>query len=127
MGSTGEDAGAEGFLTRFSMKLVVLSGRAAGTEFSIDSERMTMGRGPGVDAAFDDQAMSRQHAIVEFGTEGFRVRDLGSTNGIRLNGLPVQSAELKHGDRLDVGSLEFQVVVEEREEEPQAYELPAEV
>ena len=127
MSGPDQGIGHEAYLARFSVKLVVLSGRAAGNEISIATERTTLGRGPGVDVAFDDQAMSRQHAIVEYGAEGFRIRDLGSTNGVQLNGLRIQSAEVKHGDRLDIGSLEFQVVVEEREEEPQAYELPAEV
>ena len=41
--------------------------------------------------------------------------------------IAVESAELSHGDRLDIGSLEFQVVVEKRTAEPEAYELPADV
>ena len=121
------DGGFQAFLGRFDVKLVVLSGQTAGNQVPIEAERLTLGRGPGVDCSFDDQAMSRQHAIVEFGAEGFRIRDLGSTNGILLNGEPVQSAELSHGDRLDIGSLEFQVVVEKRTAEPEAYELPADV
>ena len=67
--------------------------------------------------------MSRQHAAIEFSGEGFRLRDLGSTNGTTLNGQPVQSAELRHGDRFEIGGRSFMLAIEERELEPDAYEL----
>ena len=40
--------------------------------------------------------------------EGFRVRDIGSTNGIVVNGAQVQIAELKHGDRFELGDHIFE-------------------
>jgi pSer/pThr/pTyr-binding forkhead associated (FHA) protein len=81
-------------------------------------------RGPSVDLAFDDPAMSRQHVAIEYADEQFRVRDLGSTNGVLLNGEPVQVGEIDDGDRIEIGSHEFQLVVEVREPEPETYELP---
>jgi pSer/pThr/pTyr-binding forkhead associated (FHA) protein len=76
-----------------------------------------------VDKAFDDPAMSRQHAAIEFCGTGLRIRDLGSTNGTLLNGTAVQSAELCHGDRFEIGGRHFLLAIEEREHEPDAYEL----
>ncbi len=67
--------------------------------------------------------MSRQHAVIEFANEGFRVRDLGSTNGVLLNGKPVQAADIKHGDQLDIGSRRMTLVIDERSVEPDVYEL----
>jgi pSer/pThr/pTyr-binding forkhead associated (FHA) protein len=121
-------AGAPGvaaFLERYEMKLKLASGRGAGTVMRLDRERTIVGRGPGVDRAFDDKSMSRQHAAIEFSGAGFRIRDLGSTNGVLVNGSPVQSAELHHGDAVDIGEQRFVVVIEEREAEPEVYEIEA--
>ena len=111
------------FLDRYVAKVTVVSGPGAGAGFTIDRERVIVGRGPGVDRAFDDPAMSRQHAAIEFSGSGFRLRDLGSTNGTLLNGTAVQSVELRHGDRFEIGGRRFLLAIEERECEPDAYEL----
>ena len=115
--------GFEDYLSQFDPKVVVLSGRVAGQEFPLDQERMTMGRGPGVDVAFDDTAMSRQHAAIEYADQRFRIVDLESTNGVLVNGDPVYSSSLGHGDRFQLGTLQFQIVIEEQEESPEAYVL----
>jgi len=113
------------FLDSYVAKVTVVSGPGAGAGFTIDRERVIVGRGPGVDRAFDDAAMSRQHAAIEFNGSSFRLRDLGSTNGTLLNGTAVQSAELRHGDRFEIGGQRFLLAIEEREHEPDAYELKA--
>jgi len=116
-------AGIDGFLAAYRARVVVVAGSSIGQEFSLDRPVITLGRGPGVDFAFDDPSMSRQHAAIEFGNDGFRVRDLGSTNGLTLNGEVAQVGEIGHGDRFEIGGLEFQVVVEERQEAVDVYEL----
>jgi len=121
--SVAEPPRLQEFLDRYVAKVVLVSGPGAGAEFAIDRERVIVGRGPGVDRAFDDPAMSRQHAAIEFCGTGFRIRDLGSTNGTLLNGAAVQSAELHHGDRFEIGGRRFVLAIEEREREPDAYEL----
>jgi pSer/pThr/pTyr-binding forkhead associated (FHA) protein len=117
-------SGADAFLQHFRAALVVLTGDVAGSEFELASERTVIGRGPGVDLAFDDDAMSRQHAALELGPRGFRIQDLGSTNGIAVNESETQVAELKHGDRFKMGEHSFQLVIEKRERPPRTYTLP---
>ena len=117
----------QAFFETYQAKLVSLTGRHAGMEYALDRDCVTMGRGPGVDLAFDDPAMSRQHAAVDYADGGFRIRDLGSTNGLRINGNRVQAEDIKHGDRLEVGTQVFQLVVEEREDAPNTFELTPEV
>lgn len=124
--SRGPGGSVEQFLREFDVRLVAVSGPAAGSQHSLSGERLIVGRGPGVDAAFDDRSLSRQHAAIEFIDGGLRVRDLGSTNGVRLNGMPVQSAELQHGDQIEIGTLTFQLVVERQAVEQEVYELPIE-
>ena len=113
------------FLARYRPSLVILSGGAKGTEYTIDQPRTSLGRGPGVDLAFDDSSMSREHAAIEFGSKGFRLRDLGSTNGTLLNGGECKVGELKHGDKFQIGEHLFQVIFDERSSTPVTFLLGA--
>ena len=117
----------ERFVRRFDVRLVAVSGPCAGLHYPLERARVTIGRGPGVDLAFNDETMSRQHAAFEFAGEAFGVRDLGSTNGVVVNGEPVRSAPLEHGDRLQIGAQTFQVLIETRSSAPDVYELNVEV
>jgi pSer/pThr/pTyr-binding forkhead associated (FHA) protein len=101
--------------------LVVASGMAAGSEFLIETPRFCVGRGPDVDLAFADDAMSSQHAMLELAESGFRVRDLASTNGVRVNGAEVLSADLKHGDRIELGGHELRFLHEKASREPKTF------
>jgi pSer/pThr/pTyr-binding forkhead associated (FHA) protein len=103
--------------------LVIVEGGAEGSEFALEGECCVVGRGPGVDLALDDSAMSRQHAAFERSAEGWRVSDLGSTNGIKVNGAQVKVADLKHGDRVSLGEHVLQYLVEVREQGPRTYKV----
>jgi pSer/pThr/pTyr-binding forkhead associated (FHA) protein len=119
-----EREGERGFLATHSATLVFASGALAGSEVELEKARITLGRGPGSDVVLDDASISHEHAALElFGTTGFRVRDLGSTNGVRVNGAKVSVANLKHGDRLELGSLAFRFVVAERPSAPPTHRL----
>lgn len=118
-----KSGGFKDYQAGHSTKIVVVSGPGAGHTFTIDRERTTMGRGPGADQMYDNPEMSRQHAMIEFAGDRFQIRDLGSTNGIRMNGRQVQAAPLKHGDRFEIGAQTFQIVIEECDESPDTYEL----
>ena len=111
---------------RCQVKIVLLNSEHAGQEYRVGSSRVTLGRGPGVDLAFDDAAMSRQHAALEFEDGVFRVVDLGSTNGVDINECPADAGDIRHGDRFRLGGLDFQLVIDERDDEPDVYELPGE-
>jgi pSer/pThr/pTyr-binding forkhead associated (FHA) protein len=76
-----------------------------------------------VDVAIADETMSRQHFAVEVAGGCFRLRDLGSTNGVLLNGKRVESADLKHGDRIKAGNQELQFLLERIEREPPTYDV----
>lgn len=115
--------GADEFLRRHEARLIVVDGPDAGGQFRLRRERHILGRGPGVDLRIDDPALSRQHVALEYGDGGFRVRDLGSTNGMRVNERAVQVVELAPGDRLEIGSNVLQYLLERCEEEPEVYEI----
>src|SRR5215468_1643199 len=86
-------------------------GYLARHEVALEKPRLTLGRGPGCDVKLDDASISHQHAALELGSNGYRVRDLGSTNGVLVNGARMALAELKHGDKLKFGEIELRYVV----------------
>jgi pSer/pThr/pTyr-binding forkhead associated (FHA) protein len=122
--NAGADAPGFGqFLQKFRASLIAVAGGSEGTEIVIDQRRMTLGRGPGVDLAFENASMSRQHAVIEFAEDGFRINDLDSTNGLEVNGKRVRGAKLRHGDRFVLGNQTFQILIEERDTTPPTYVL----
>jgi len=116
--------GFETFLAEFRASIVVVEGTASGMEYGVERPRVSLGRGPGVDFAFADASMSKVHAEVEWSAGRLRLRDLGSMNGVRVNGAAVQVADLKHGDRFQLGEHVFRLVLEQRQREPRTYVLP---
>lgn len=118
-----ESARRAGFLMSHDAAIVFASGPLGGNEIPLEKERVTLGRGAGVDVVLDDASVSNQHAALELAGAGFRIRDLGSTNGVRVNGSRVAGADLKHGDRLEIGSLCFRYRVEARTASPPTHHL----
>jgi hypothetical protein len=62
-----------------------------------------VGRGSDTDLQLMDQGVSRRHADVYVAGGQATLHDLGSTNGTSVNGHPVQSQQLQHGDVIRVG------------------------
>lgn len=112
-----------GFLSSHSAAIVFASGPLGGTEVPLEKDRVTLGRGVGSDVVIEDASVSNQHAALELSGAGFRVRDLGSTNGVRVNGGRVMASDLKHGDRFDIGSVSFRYRVESRKAAPPIHHL----
>jgi len=68
----------------------------------------TIGRGRDCDVVLEDAGISRRHAEIRPGPAGWTVADLGSTNGVLVNGQPVDVARaLQSGDRVELGSTEL--------------------
>jgi len=69
---------------------------------------VTIGRSRDCDIALEDTGISRRHAEIRPTPDGWTVEDLGSTNGVLLNGHPIRGAELlEAGDRIELGSTEI--------------------
>lgn len=109
---------AQGFLAGHSVAIVLASGPHAGNEVALEKERVTLGRGAKADVVIQDPSVSSEHAALELTERGFRLVDLGSTNGVKVNGCKASLAELKHGDRFELGSVAFRYVVETRRSAP---------
>lgn len=90
--------------------LVVKSGEAAGTEFTLIEGLNRIGRAPGNEIRLDDASISASHCELWLMKERLLVRDLGSTNGTFINGRPVTEGVLSEGDLLSAGRVAFLVV-----------------
>jgi hypothetical protein len=67
----------------------------------------TVGRSRDCDVVIDDTGISRRHAQIRPGGPGWEIEDLGSTNGVLVNGLEISGRQLLHaGDRIEFGSTE---------------------
>ncbi len=65
----------------------------------------TIGRSRSCDVVLDDANVSRQHAEIRPRGDGWMVADLGSTNGIAVNGVRVERPQsLRPGDRIEIGA-----------------------
>jgi hypothetical protein len=65
----------------------------------------TIGRAPMNHIVIDNPAVSAQHAIIAKLADSYRLQDLHSTNGTRVNGIPITEVELKDGDKILFGSV----------------------
>jgi len=83
--------------------LVVVEGPDPARPAAPLGRRLTIGRGAGCDLLLPGRLVSRTHAEVEQTVDGYVLRDLGSHNGTILNGSPIATARLRHGDQIRIG------------------------
>lgn len=87
---------------------------AEGKRFVIGHSGAVVGRSRECDVVLGDSNVSRQHARIALGPGGeWTVEDLGSTNGVQINGAHAHGpALLRSGDRLDIGTVSARFEVE---------------
>ena len=83
-------------------KLKYSSGRHAGRTVDINTVEFLIGRGDQCQLRLDDDNTSREHAVIRCQGDRCVIVDLGSTNGILVNGVKVKDATLKPGDRITI-------------------------
>jgi Protein of unknown function (DUF3662)/FHA domain len=81
--------------------------------YVLDASRSTVGRSRDADCVLRDPNVSRHHAELRRSPSGdWTIADLGSTNGIKVNGRRVGSTRLKSGDKVTMGTTTFQFDIE---------------
>ena len=76
-------------------------------ETPLESFPFSIGRDDSADLKIDSGRVSRGHAVILEDGGGYRVRDLGSTNGTHLNGGKIDEAPLADGDVLLIADVEL--------------------
>ena len=104
------------------VKLKVLVGKNDGKEIPVGMRRFMIGRGDDCHMRPKSEAISRNHCAILVNEEEDQVvlRDLNSRNGTYLNGERITSdMSLDSGDHLQLGRLEFEVVIKDRKPVPE--------
>ena len=94
------------------VQLKVLVGSNVGQVLKVPGPKFFIGRAEDCHLRPGSDLVSRHHCVLMTEGESLVVRDFGSKNGTQLNEQRVTvESELKHGDRLKVGPLEFEVQI----------------
>ena len=78
----------------------------SGVAHELMDEAITIGRGPDNTIVVNDPSISTHHAQLLLEGDTYRLKDLDSTNGTRVNGKPVTEAVLRFDDRIRFGAAE---------------------
>lgn len=101
-------------LPRSRIKLVEMHGKTRGKTYELEiSGEATIGRGSGCDVAIaGDAEISSRHCALVRKNQAVFLRELGSTNGTQVNGVPIVSDyRLQEGDIIGVGRTELRVLL----------------
>jgi predicted component of type VI protein secretion system len=80
-----------------------------GPSILVDKPILLIGRHPECDIQIDSRKISRRHCCIAQVADYLVVRDLDSTNGVRINGVRVVEGPLRAGDELTIGNHRYQV------------------
>jgi pSer/pThr/pTyr-binding forkhead associated (FHA) protein len=91
-------------------RLVMVSPPAPGAEFALTRPRLRIGRSEELEIWVNHRSISREHAEIAIDHGTVMIRDLGSANGVRINGVDTKQGALKPGDVLELGQVRFRMV-----------------
>jgi pSer/pThr/pTyr-binding forkhead associated (FHA) protein len=88
--------------------LVRYLGKVIHQQFVLEHSTTTIGREMGNVVQIVDSGVSKQHAVMHDEGDRWVVEDLGSKNGVFVNGKRTKKpTKLKHGDKIGFGPIEF--------------------
>src|SRR5262245_3864 len=80
------------------------TGTGMGARYTLTDKPLVLGRGNDCEIRINDHSVSRRHARIQPGADGYYAVDLQSTNGTFVNDVPASMYKLKDGDYLRVGN-----------------------
>ncbi len=97
-------------LDRDITRLMVRVGGKQGVKYPLYKETMTIGRAADSDIQIRRQYISRHHARLRQDDGETFIEDLGSRNGVLVNATPVERQQLRNGDLVDIGRIQFKYI-----------------
>lgn len=87
-----------------AVRLIIEDLEGATTVVNLGTEDVTIGRKPHNTIQLTEQNVSRSHAKLTFRDDGWLIQDLGSYNGVKVNGIPITSPTLlRESDLIQIG------------------------
>jgi len=84
-----------------------LTDQRTGNRYPVYCDGAVIGRGKDCDIRLTDLSVSERHARISFNSGKFRIEDMGSSNGTRVNRVKINNKILSAGDRINIGEKEF--------------------
>lgn len=91
-------------------RLKIVEGPDLGATYVVSSASATIGRGEDCDVILSDLKTSRKHAELVLVGDQWKIRDLGSANGIKCNGKVTRNAVVKSGDTVSLGATTLELI-----------------
>src|SRR3954447_9621798 len=95
-----------------------------GPSILLDKPILLLGRHGECDVQLNSRKVSRRHCCLAQVHDYLVVRDLGSTNGIRINGVRVLEGSLRPGDELTIGNQRYKLQWPAKPNEPLPSHMP---
>jgi diguanylate cyclase (GGDEF)-like protein len=87
------------------------TGPGMGTRYTLGEQPIILGRASDCEIRINDHSVSRRHARIQPGADGYYAVDLQSTNGTYVNDVPASMYRLKDGDYLRVGNCIYRFLI----------------
>src|SRR5207248_7212490 len=99
-------------------KLILTTEAQGKVAFEFAEGSITIGRAPDNMIMIDDPSVSNRHAVMELTGETYRLKDLDSTDGTKVNGVPVTETVLRFEDRIRFGAIDARYEPDVRGSQP---------
>ena len=99
-------------------KLIITTEAQGKIAYEFAENLITIGRAPDCMIIIEDPSVSGRHAQLELAGDTYRLKDLDSTNGTRVNGIPITETALRFDDRIRFGAVEGRFEPDTRGSQP---------
>jgi Nif-specific regulatory protein len=97
-------------------RLAGMAGALEGRTIPLEGPEASIGRDRSNSVWINDLSVSRRHSLINRDGNEFKIKDLGSYNGTRVNGTPIGERSLEHGDMIALGDSLFLFLIHDEEE-----------
>lgn len=103
-------------LSRHEVARLIFRDQQVTHQVPLREQEVEIGRDSACQICLSDHLVSSRHAVIQRDNSNFIARDLGSRNGLIVNGIQVPEATLSHGDLIRVGETTLRFADAEIEE-----------